>query len=122
MLGRSSSPSGKDTGFILKGLLRRVNVVRNQSGALIALDALLLLGFPLLFTLQQLEELPPLAEESHQLEPVIEDNLNLCYLFCIILFAFLQSLRRFISFKVSSTVFLNLLISIGNVSAIYSIV
>lgn len=52
----------------LKGLLDLTGMNRwNQKGARFALDALLLLTFPLLLTFTKLVELPALAEEVHQL-------------------------------------------------------
>lgn len=43
-------------------------MIRNQTGAaMLVLEALLLLAFPLLLTFAKFVELPELAESSHQL-------------------------------------------------------
>ena len=57
-----------DTAFGPDGLTWSRSTSWNQTGTLFALEALLLLAFPLLFTLHAFVALPEFAEASHQLQ------------------------------------------------------
>lgn len=73
-----------------------MSILRNQSGARLALDALLLLAFPLLFTFAKF--VAELAVSSHQFVRLTVDNHCWSYLFFWIFAFFLRPRSSFSSF------------------------